>query len=151
MMLCMNIRTDAVWSIGQDDEIFRRTNSGIIVDSGYAFAHLDDIGGIIPISEGLSARDFAVFLTFSGKKEGETVDADPPLTEGYLVSAVDSSDGSGVLVHGDTLEESTKQFMSPELLEKLTYLDTIGVDLHGDFSLEALANYVKRKRRSTPA
>lgn len=139
----MRVSTESIWALGSDLPLEPQPNRQIIIDPAHTFAHMGDIGGIVPVSNGLAKRDRVVFLRFYGAEEGQ--DIQDTKLEGYFVGTK-QADGSGMLVHGDSLESMPEQFMSPKLLKDLHYLDRIGVDLHGDFNLTALAKFIKQRR-----
>jgi hypothetical protein len=146
----MNLRidTERVYAIGYDDNVITRAEAKIIVDTAHHFEHLDDVGGIIPVESGLTARDVAVFMSFFGCPEGEDIPKD--VLVGYMVGSVNDIDGSGTLIHEDMIDRQPSSTVSKEMLAKLQFLDAVDEDaLEGDFSLQGLAAYVKRHRKSS--
>lgn len=142
----MNLRvgTERVYAIGYNNAIIPRPNAKIVIDSAHYFEHLDDIGGIIPVESGLTVRDVAVFMSFFGYPEGESIPKG--ILAGYIVGSVNDKDGSGMLVHEQMIDSQPANNVSSEMLAKLRYINSIDEDaLAGDFSLHGLAAYVKRR------
>jgi hypothetical protein len=131
----MRVSTETIYTICENETFGFRQANDLAIDEAHQFAHLDDLGGVVPIESGLQARDFAVFLQFKTPTETKSV--------GYFVGAVDpKNEGSGTLVCGDTLETRAQELMTPELLAKLQYLGGAGICLANDFNLPALAAFV---------
>lgn len=143
----MNVNSQTVWSVGPDN-IATPSNRAIIVAKDYAFAHIDDISRIVPVDSGLKLADFVVFLSFYGPTEENS--NTQTRTEGYFVSHVDNAtDGTGVLVHGNSLESYPDDLMTDQLLTKLHKLEQADSDYLEEFNLLTLGLYIKNRRQNT--
>jgi hypothetical protein len=117
----------------------------IQIDESHTMLHLNDIGTILPVSSGLTERDFAVILQFKGKNEGRKRNI--KRTFGYLVSKA-SADGSGVLVDSTAISEKGNDLLKDkQFLDKLIFLQQIEPNVFEEFNLKDLANIIREERQ----
>ena len=146
----VRLESALMWSLDDEDGLFPYPANQLEIDTAHTFAHLDDVGGIVPISHGLKARDVIVSLHLFGSREGKKQPI--RVTKGFVVTDVNVADGSGVIVHHDLLdtEEKIQQVMHDALFSKLTYVESGeegSVSALQEFGLHSLAAYIRNRKQ----
>jgi|AntRauTorckE6833_2_1112554.scaffolds.fasta_scaffold01128_3 hypothetical protein len=136
----IEVKTERIWTLSRNDKIVPRIGE-VCFDIDEIITDTTDAKRAITITKGLRPRDFAVFLSFPSfdlDKE-DTADA------GYLVGDVDASDGSGVIVHGDKVEQCPKDWATGRIMDTWAYLETIEPNIFDDFTLKALGEHIRKR------
>lgn len=137
----VKVETEDIWLINNNELDYRVAE--LTFDDTCVFINEHDTNGVLHVASGLQARDQIVFLRFSS--DGENHDL-PANRVGYLVSAVNTEDGSGILVSGERVEEHPKSYVNERIASAWKYLAGEGYTPDREFSLHALSNYLKAQR-----
>lgn len=128
--------TSDIWQLGKDDDITTRKGA-IAVDPDDMPVHIDDAKRCITVASGLQPRDFIV----TAKRIG--ADTCYENTQSFLVTIVEA-DGSGIIVHGDKILQSPREWTTHRIESFWKLLEEIEPEIYSIFGLQGLQTYIRR-------
>lgn len=132
----LTVITERIWT-QEADELVPRAGE-VVLDSVEDIDREVDTHGPLYVSRGLEIGDVAVFLAFYSND----IDSElPDQTIGYLVSQVDTDDGSGIIVGGYHFENRPADWVNDRITDTWQSLNANGYS-PDDFELHSLTRYL---------
>ncbi len=132
-------RASSIWQLGHGDGITIRSGT-VVLDIDDMPLDAQDAQRALYVASGLTPRDIAVFADIIGHERTY----EEPV--GFVVTTV-NPDSSGIIVHGDKISESPRDWASEHTLQLWSYLEQIEPSIFAEFGLRSLQEYIHSPTR----